>query len=101
MRPGRSSTWSDGYRIPLIKGCVISLETAVRMLRDAGYPIEDVAEEVERIHQRAFEQAALSRMPPATTPRYANYLGLREADPGIHPCGATAGRPRPCRAAGT
>lgn len=53
------------------------------MLRDAGYPIEDVAEEVERIQQRAFEQAALSQMPPATTPRYANYLGLREADPGI------------------
>jgi hypothetical protein len=42
------------------------------MLRDAGYPIEDVAEEVERIQQRAFEQAALARTPPATTLRYAN-----------------------------
>jgi hypothetical protein len=40
-------------------------------------------------------------MPPATTPRYANCLGLLEADPGFHPCRATAGCPRPCRAAGT
>ncbi|MER7718468.1 hypothetical protein ABTX99_16220 [Streptomyces flaveolus] len=37
---------------------VMSLETGVRMLHDAGYPIEDVSEEIERIQQRAFDQAA-------------------------------------------
>ncbi|MEW1701220.1 hypothetical protein, partial [Streptomyces sp. NPDC091278] len=37
---------------------VLSLETGVRMLQDAGYPIEDAAEEVARIQKRAFDQAA-------------------------------------------
>lgn len=37
---------------------VFSLETAVRILQEAGYPIEDVAEEIERIQKRAFDQAA-------------------------------------------
>lgn len=37
---------------------VFSLETAVRMLQDAGYPIEDITEEIERIQRRSFDQAA-------------------------------------------
>ncbi|MEV6132087.1 hypothetical protein AB0M05_35770 [Streptomyces violaceusniger] len=37
---------------------VISLETAVAMLVDAGYPIKDAAEEVERIRAKAQEEAA-------------------------------------------
>jgi hypothetical protein len=60
---------------------VFSLETAVRMLQEAGYPIEDVAEEIERIQKRAFDQAA--RLADATGDNTAvrGYLGLPEADP--------------------
>jgi hypothetical protein len=36
---------------------VLSLETCIRMLVDAGFPIDDVADEIQRIQQRAFEQA--------------------------------------------
>ncbi|MET9410218.1 hypothetical protein ABZX90_31340 [Streptomyces sp. NPDC002935] len=59
---------------------VFSLETAVRMLQEAGYPIEDVAEEIERIQKRAFDQAA--RLADATGDNgvVREYLGLPEAD---------------------
>lgn len=40
---------------------VLSLETGVRMLQDAGYPIEDAREEVRRIQARA--------VPPKVKPR--------------------------------
>ncbi|MFF4403053.1 hypothetical protein [Streptomyces sp. NPDC001404] len=36
---------------------VMSLETAIRMLQDAGYPIEDAREEVQRIDSRRQAQA--------------------------------------------
>ncbi|WP_406515640.1 hypothetical protein OH809_25275 [Streptomyces sp. NBC_00873] len=60
---------------------VFSLETAVRMLQDAGYPIEDIPEEIERIQRRAFDQAA--RLADATGDNAAvrEYLQLPEADP--------------------
>ncbi|MFD7769832.1 hypothetical protein [Streptomyces sp. NPDC059787] len=60
---------------------VFSLETAVRMLQEAGYPIDDVADEIERIQKRAFDQAA--RLADATGDNSAvrEYLGLPEADP--------------------
>lgn len=62
---------------------VFSLETAVRMLQEAGYPVKDVAEEVERIQRRAFDQAA--RLADATGDNAVvrEYLGLPKADPGI------------------
>ncbi|MET9386991.1 hypothetical protein ABZY09_39755 [Streptomyces sp. NPDC002928] len=62
---------------------VFSLETAVRMLQEAGYPIEDVAEEIERIQKRAFDQAA--RLADATGDNGAvrEYLRLSPADPGV------------------
>jgi hypothetical protein len=60
---------------------VFSLETAVRMLQEAGYPIDDVAEEIERIQKRAFDQA--SRLADATGDNGAvrEFLGLPDADP--------------------
>ncbi|MGI5139314.1 MULTISPECIES: hypothetical protein [unclassified Streptomyces] len=60
---------------------VFSLETVVRMLQEAGYPIEDIAEEIERIQKRAFDQAA--RLADATGDNNVvrEYLGLPEADP--------------------
>ncbi|MGW0822551.1 hypothetical protein [Streptomyces sp. NPDC002845] len=64
---------------------VLSLETCVRMLIDAGYPIEDAQDEVERIQQRAFDAAA--RLADATGDNDAvrAYLGLPKADPGVPP----------------
>ncbi len=43
---------------------LFSLETCVRMLTDAGYPISDIAEEVRRIQSRAF--AAAGQLADAT-----------------------------------
>ncbi|MFF2821174.1 hypothetical protein ACFVT9_37320 [Kitasatospora cineracea] len=43
---------------------LFSLETCVRMLADAGYPITDIAEEVRRIQSRAF--AAAGQLADAT-----------------------------------
>jgi hypothetical protein len=61
--------------VELYKAKVISLETCVRMLMEAGLPIEDAVEEVRRIQERDFEGAvqladALESPAPA-----ADYLG--------------------------
>lgn len=59
---------------------VLSLETGLRMLRDAGYPIEDVSQEIELIQGRAFDAAA--RLADATGDNGAvrEYLGMPSAD---------------------
>ncbi|MFD3496250.1 hypothetical protein ACFWWB_37775 [Streptomyces sp. NPDC058690] len=58
---------------------MFSLETAC--CRDARYSIEDLAEEIDRIQRRSFDQAA--RLADATGDNAAvrQYLGLPEADP--------------------
>ncbi|MDF9812994.1 hypothetical protein [Streptomyces sp. SPB162] len=58
---------------------VLSVETGIRMLIDAGYPIDDAQGEIERIQSRAFEAAA--RLADATGDNAAvrSYLGLPEA----------------------
>ncbi|MGW8329879.1 hypothetical protein ACWGLE_18485 [Streptomyces sp. NPDC055897] len=53
---------------------VLSVETGIRMLIDAGYPIEDTQREIERIEHRAFDAAARLRTPQGTTPQSANTL---------------------------
>ncbi len=50
---------------------VISLETAVQMLLDAGYPIEDASQEVARIRAKAEQDAAM---------RIAEHAARRERD---------------------
>ncbi|MER6131879.1 hypothetical protein [Streptomyces sp. NPDC001815] len=65
----------------VVKGvgaCVISVETGVRMLSDAGYPIDDAQAEIERIQSRAFDAAG--RLADATGDNAAvrRYLGLPE-----------------------
>ncbi|MFJ6136538.1 hypothetical protein [Kitasatospora sp. NPDC092286] len=64
---------------------VFSLETCVRMLADAGYPITDIPEEVQRIQSRAFDAAA--RLADATGDIAAvrAYLGLPAGGPTIPP----------------
>lgn len=56
-----------------------------RLLQGAGYPIEDIAEETDRIQCRSFDQAA--RLADATGDNAAvrEYLGLPKADPGFPP----------------
>lgn len=60
---------------------VLSMETGVRMLQDAGYPIDDAQHEIELIQTRAFDAAA--RLADATGDNAAvrAYLGLPAADP--------------------
>ncbi|MFH9425955.1 hypothetical protein [Streptomyces sp. NPDC017529] len=55
---------------------ILSLETGVRMLMDAGFPIDDAAEEIERIESRAF--AAAKDLADATgdTDAVGAFLGL-------------------------
>ncbi|MGF0174310.1 hypothetical protein ACQF36_28470 [Streptomyces sp. Marseille-Q5077] len=62
---------------------VLSVETGIRMLINAGHPIDDAQAEIERIQSRAFEAAA--RLTDATGDNAAvrSYLGLSEAAPEI------------------
>lgn len=62
---------------------VLSVETGIRMLMDAGYPIDDGQTEVERIQVRVFEAAA--RLADATGDNAVvrKYLGLPKADPDV------------------
>ena len=57
---------------------VISLETGVRMLVDAGFPIDDIEEEIKLIQSRAFEQARFLADALGNPDEVAAFLG-REA----------------------
>ncbi|MCZ0983982.1 hypothetical protein O1L60_45290 [Streptomyces diastatochromogenes] len=60
---------------------LISLETALRMLAEGGWPIEDVAAEIERIQARAFDQAAALADATGDAEAVRDYLGMKPADP--------------------
>ncbi|WP_327660445.1 MULTISPECIES: hypothetical protein [unclassified Streptomyces] len=60
---------------------VFSLETAVRMLMDAGYPIEDATEEIERIQSRQFAAAGPFADATGDNTAVREYLGLPKAEP--------------------
>ncbi|MEV0438436.1 hypothetical protein AB0I84_11090 [Streptomyces spectabilis] len=64
---------------------VLSVETGVRMLMDAGYPIDDAQKEIDWIQARAFDAAA--RLADATGDNAAVrlYLGLPEANAELGP----------------
>jgi hypothetical protein len=57
---------------------VLSLETALRMLQDAGWPIDDAEKEIELIQSRAFEDARLLADALGNVDEVADFLG-REA----------------------
>lgn len=55
---------------------VISLETAMKMLVEAGFPIEDVGEEIERIQSRQFEKARALADATGDTGAVGDFLGI-------------------------
>lgn len=66
--------------VQLLAAKAISLETAVIMLIDAGYPIEDWVEEISRIQARDYE-AAQQIMAITGNPEYAaEFLGIPAAE---------------------
>ncbi|MGW3246532.1 hypothetical protein [Streptomyces sp. NPDC001070] len=51
------------------------------MLQEVGYPIDDVAGEVERIQKRSFDLAARHADATGDNAAVREYQGLPEADP--------------------
>ncbi|MGA5637758.1 hypothetical protein ACPCTN_03255 [Streptomyces cinereoruber] len=62
---------------------VLSLETGVKMLVDAGYPIDNPQTEIQRIQTRAFEAAARLADATGDTTAVRSFLGLSEPSSGI------------------
>ncbi|MDX2870530.1 hypothetical protein PV443_36320 [Streptomyces scabiei] len=62
------------------QGKVISLETAVRMLMDAGWPIEDAEQEIQQIQSRSFEEARMLADALGNPDEVAGYLGREAPD---------------------
>jgi hypothetical protein len=59
---------------------VISKETAIRMLMEAGFPIEDAEEELKRIDARSFEAARLLADALGNPKEVADFLGRKAPD---------------------
>lgn len=59
---------------------VISLETAIRMLQDVGWPIEDAEDEINRIDSRAFEDAVRLADALGNVDEVAKFLGREAPD---------------------
>lgn len=74
---------------------LISLETALRMLAEGGWPIEDIPAEIERIQARAFDQAAALADATGDAEAVRDYLGLKPADPEKVPVPVLPGPPAP------
>ncbi|MFE2533090.1 hypothetical protein [Streptomyces sp. NPDC059371] len=62
---------------------VLSVETWVRMLIDAGYPIGDAQVEIGRIQSRAFEAVVRRSDATGDSDAVRTYLGLPKPDSGI------------------
>ncbi|MFE3196788.1 hypothetical protein [Embleya sp. NPDC059237] len=82
-----------------VQANVLSLETGLRMLQAAGFPIDDVAEEVRLIQGRSFDAA--SRLADATGDAGAvrTYLGLPDVEPEVPAGGAPEFTSRDAQAA--
>lgn len=55
---------------------VLSLETGVQMLIEAGFPIDDAGQEIERIQSRQFDKARMLADATGDTQLVADYLGV-------------------------
>lgn len=67
------------------KDKLISLETAIRMLQDIGWPIEDAEQEIKRIDARSFEDARLLADALGNADETAKFLGREAPDPAAAP----------------
>ena len=65
----------------LLAAKAISLETAVRMLMDAGLPIDDVIDEVQRIRENDFDGAESLLAATGDKQLVADYLGVELSTP--------------------
>ncbi|MEW2267814.1 hypothetical protein [Streptomyces sp. NPDC047868] len=63
---------------------VMSLETAVKMLADVGFPIDDIGEEIKRIQARQFEKARQLADATGDSGAVGDYLGIN-IDPDAPP----------------
>ncbi|NJA59175.1 hypothetical protein [Streptomyces sp. NEAU-H3] len=63
-----------------VKDGVLSLETGVRMLVEAGFPIDDIGEEIERIQSRSFTAARDLADALGNPEEVAAYLGRKAPD---------------------
>ncbi|MGS2592135.1 hypothetical protein [Streptomyces hebeiensis] len=59
-----------------VEAGVLSLETAVRMLADAGYPVDDIDEEIKRIQSRAFADAKDLADATGSSDAVGDFLGI-------------------------
>ncbi|MET7713672.1 hypothetical protein [Streptomyces sp. NPDC005407] len=62
------------------KAGLVSLETGVRCLTEAGWPIEDADKEIEQIQSRAFEQARFLADALGNVDEVAAFLGREAPD---------------------
>jgi hypothetical protein len=60
---------------------VMSLETGVQMLAEAGFPIEDAAREIERIQARQFEKARALADATSDMSLVGDFLGVTVDEP--------------------
>jgi hypothetical protein len=64
---------------------VLSLETGIRMLTEAGLPIDDATEEIERIQARQFDKARLLADATGDARLVADFLGVTVTEPDTPP----------------
>jgi len=64
-----------------VEGGVLSLETGLKMLTEAGFPIDDAAEEIDRIQSRQFEKARALADATGDTSLVGNFLGMKVTEP--------------------
>ncbi|MGW4270862.1 hypothetical protein ACWEGQ_00490 [Streptomyces seoulensis] len=64
-----------------VSGGVLSLETGLKMLIEAGFPIDDAAEEIDRIQSRQFDQAVKLADATGDTQLVGAFLGVKVTEP--------------------
>ncbi|MFF9287522.1 hypothetical protein [Streptomyces griseosporeus] len=64
---------------------VLSLETGLKMLTEAGFPIDDAAEEIDRIQSRQFDKARALADATGDTSLVGAFLGVKVTEPDTPP----------------
>ncbi|MGW2739113.1 hypothetical protein ACWC4D_33550 [Streptomyces sp. NPDC001288] len=59
-----------------VDGGVLSLETGLKMLIEAGFPIDNASEEIDRIQSRQFDKARMLADATGDTTLVGNFLGV-------------------------